>query len=206
MSHPFFDQIKSFPDFEAACRIEIINLPEAYRGKEKLKAILLGTDPTNKDIQEVLGLKVLNHPFGINSRYEKRFFSRHQENITQLGLDFNKEYFFVQNLCRNYFHNETTENIHWLGIAKSIWIDHLAEELSNLDPTLPVLATAEVITLALVPGSKKGQGKDIYSGKVVPNYYSPKLKRYVYPFYRHDFYRLTKWPAYTEFLKTKLNE
>lgn len=45
--HPFFEEIKDYPDFVPGCNPEITELPEPYIGTQEIKAILLGADPTN---------------------------------------------------------------------------------------------------------------------------------------------------------------
>lgn len=181
--------------------MRMTHLPEPYRGKNELKAILLGADPTNNGIRTNPGLKRLGKVFGINSRYEKDFFNPQKTNLSAIGLD--KDDLYIQNVCRNYFMDQTSKNDGWEMIAKH-WLPFLAEELSYLDIKLPVLATAEKIMKVLVPDIPPAN--EIYTLVKEPTFYSTALNRVVYPLYRNKDYTLSSnYPIYRDFLKQRLN-
>lgn len=193
--------IKADPSLAQYCRIRMTHLPEPYHGKNKLKAILLGADPTNNGDRTNPGLKRLGRVFGINSKYEKDFFNPQKKNLLAIGLA--KDDLYIQNVCRNYFMDQTSENEGWQVIAK-LWLPYLAEELTMLDSKLPVLATAEKIMKFLVPDIPTA--KEIYSMVEEPSFYSTMLHRSVYALYRNKDYILIKnYPDYRDFLKQRLN-
>ena len=67
----------------------------------------------------------------------------HSEQLKQIGLDWNRVY--SQNLCRNYFSDETGVNKIWKKVAEEFWIERLKEELSVFDPEIPVLLTSQLL-------------------------------------------------------------
>ncbi|HCO18554.1 MAG TPA: hypothetical protein DIT39_02935 [Tissierellales bacterium] len=177
------------------------HLPEPYHGKNQLKAILLGADPTNNGVRANPGMKRLGRVFGINSKYEKDFFNPQKTNLTAIGLD--KDDLYIQNVCRNYFMDQTSKNEGWQAIAK-LWLPYLAEELSVLNSKLPVLATAEKIMKILVPNIPTA--KEIYNMIEEPSFYSTVLNRSVYALYRNKDYILSvNYPNYRNFIKQRLN-
>jgi len=183
--------------------MELTKLPESYQGKKKLKAILLGADPTNKGVRGKPGLIILDTVFGIDSyEWERYFFSPQKINLSAIGID--KDDLYVQNVCRNYFNEETSNNKVWIQIAR-VWMPFLVEELSHLDSKLPILATAEKIMQFLI--LKVPPAKDIYKMDKEPDFYSTMLKRVVYPLYRNPKYYLSyRYPEYRDFLRRKINE
>lgn len=198
--HPFFTEIQNFPHLAAICDIKITELPIPYKGTGKLKAILLGADPTNNGTKDKKGLKEIKTVFGIGEYAE--FFRPQETNLKQINLD--KENLYIQNVCRNYFKEETSKNKHWSEVAK-LWMKFLKEELDTLDPEmkLPVLATSEVIMKVLV-GNEIARASAIYKNNI--SYFSEVLKRKVYALYRHPTYSLSSvnHTHYKEFLKTTL--
>lgn len=175
-------------------------LPKSYKGS-KLKAILLGADPTNNGTKELKGLIELKTVFGIDEYNE--FFRPQLINLNGIGL--NKENLYIQNVCRNYFKEQTSGNKQWSEAAK-IWLPLLNEELNGVDPDkkLPVLVTSEVIMKVLI-NSKVIKAREIYD-KCLP-FYSDILNREVFALYRHPAYTLSlksdKNNKYREFLKEK---
>jgi hypothetical protein len=200
--HPFFEIITSIPTLEIQCRTDLTTLPEPYRGKNVLKAILLGADPTNKGIKGKPGLIELDTVFGINSEFEKYFFGPQRINLKALGID--KDSLFIQNVCRNYFICETSNNKSWKEAAK-IWLPFLAEELISLDRKLPILITAEKIMKILIHDVPHAE--IIYRMEVTPYFYSAYLNREAFPLYRYPKYFLSdNWNDYREFLRQRINE
>lgn len=200
--HPFFNEIKKYPTIEKYCRTDLTKLPLPYSGKGKLKAIILGADPTNDGIKTDKCLKQLETVFGIGSEYEKYFFAPQMVNLKAIKL--NKDNCYIQNLCRNYFTVQTTENKHWKDIAK-IWLPFLADELSALDFDIPVFVTAEKIMKVLCP--EVPTATDVYNKCHKLTFFSKDLNRNVFPLYRQPTYYLSKnWPEYKEYLKQLINE
>jgi len=200
--HPFFIEIKKYPSFDNYCRTDLTNLPLPYNGHEKLKAILLGADPTNDGIKTDKGLKQLETVFGIGSKYEKYFFTPQLVNLKAIGLS--KDNCYIQNLCRNYFTAQTAENKHWKDIA-NIWLPFLADELSTFDSGTPVLVTAEKIMKVLCP--EVPAARDVYNKCQHLKFFSKDLYRNVFPLYRQPTYYLSSnWPEYKDYLKQMINE
>jgi hypothetical protein len=196
--HPFFLEIKHFPHLVPLCNMEWTDLPEPFCGKNRIKAILLGADPTNDGIKDNKGLKELSTVFGIGSDFEEFFFGPQMTNLKAINLT--KDDLYVQNVCRNYFTEQTTQNNKWQEFA-AIWMDFLKEELDRCDPKLPVLVTAEKILKSLIPFVPSAE--DIYKLRFLAPFYSEKLKRYVFPMYRHPKYMLARdlWQDYREHIK-----
>lgn len=201
--HPFFNEIKSYPDLELVCRTDIIYLPAAFKGTAEIKAILLGADPTNDGIQSNKGLKILDTVFGIGSDFEKYFFAPQLINLNVIEVK--KENLYIQNVCRNYFKEQTSENKKWEDVA-NIWLPYLKKELSFLDDNIPVFVTAERIMKLLV--TKVPSAKDIYSFNNKFQFFSTDLNRKILPLYRHPSYALSnnRWPGYTKYLKQIIDE
>lgn len=197
--HPFFTEINTFPELIDSCNLDITKLPEAYKGKRKIKAILLGADPTNNGVKNNQGLKELDAVFGIGSKYEKDFFSPQLTNLKHLGLT--KDELYIQNLCRNYFGEETSKNKHWNGIAQ-LWIKYLRKELVRFNKTIPVLVTAEKILRAIIPTKISASELYEHPEEYLP-FFSESLGRNVYPLFRNPKYYLSVQDAYKQFLLTK---
>jgi len=217
MIHPFFEEVKKYPDIADVCRLDITDIPQAYMGRGKLKAIMLGTDPTNNGLRGD-GLIKLHHPFGIESQYEKSFFNPQQRNVDTIHRfiqdtlvsrkghpdnNFSKDNLFIQNLCRNYFTLQASKNKKWYKTTR-LWIKYLAKELKDLNPNTPILATSAMITFALVPDAEKIPIKEVYLMGKEPDFFCEALGRHVYPFYRHTDYQLDKWERYLRFLTERI--
>lgn len=177
--------------------LDISELPNSYKG-ENIKAILLGADPTNNGLKGE-GLIPLKTVFGIGE-YDI-FFHPQLANIRAVGL--NQNNLFVQNVCKNYFKNETSKNKIWSDVAVN-WLPYLREELDGIDSErkLPVLATSEVIMNLLVDNLPKAT--TIYKDCI--GFFSSELERGVFAFYRHPRYSLSseRNGKYKKFLIKKL--
>lgn len=174
-----------------------VNWPKAYcEDIKKVKAILLGCDPSNGHDNN------LEFAFGINTNNPKlkNFFLGIEKNLNLIGLTRSDVY--VQNLCQNYFISETSKNPIWFYAAK-IWIEYLKEELSelNISKDIPVLLTAEALYHVLLKDKvKKYKSKLLYENlTLVPissndNY----LERPLIPLFRggRGYYNLDKWTEY----------
>ena len=166
--------------------------PVPFRGKQTIKAILLGTDPGNVSSGSTVRIPVV---FGLLTP-DSLYFRAMKENMDQVkGLELDNLY--IQNVCRSYFTCDTSKNKHWKAIAKELWIPHLKQELDFLfDPDIPVLVTAEII-LDVILKDKKPDAEDIYKNTIIFGKDQNHLIRTVLAFYRHTKYALTNWPEYT---------
>lgn len=162
---------------------------------QKIKAIVLGADPSTK------GKIQFEYVFSINSN-DKRYFAPIERNLNQIGLSVNEIY--VQNLIPEYLDSETSVNDEWEIVAAK-WVQKLEEELNSIDPeqVIPVLVTAERV-FKFLNNSITPKAKDIYSQKVnlTELYSNNKLKREIIPFYRNYHYSLEqmKWEGYRNVL------
>lgn len=187
MSHPFFTDLELQPQLQKVCRTDITSLPEAWTPSNPVKAIVLGADPTNDGVAGKRGLIELDYVFGIGHRHENPFWGAHKRNLDAVGLK--KEDVFVQNICRNYFKDQTSKNKYW-ELAAKLWIPYLKEELQQVPNQVPILATAETIMRFLVGDVPKPEV--IYQWERSYSFHSLKLEREVLPFYRHPQYSLVK--------------
>ena len=167
-----------------------MNLPNPYfTDIKKVKAILLGADPSNKSDK---GKEVqLEYVFGINGK-DKRYFAGIERNLAAIGLT--RYDIYAQNLIREYQPEETGKNIHWREVAAN-WLETLRNELDAFDPQrkIPVLVTAQAIidVLSLEP---LPPARDIYLSKAdgIVKADENWLGRTLIPFYRHYSYALGK--------------
>lgn len=199
--HPFFNEIKNYPNLSQEIRFDLTDLPDPYIGR-KIKAILLGADPTNNGIKTDKGLKQLATVFGIDSEYEKFFFGPQLTNLR--ALEISKDNLFIQNVCRNYFINQTGRNKKWNMVAE-LWIKYLKEDIDEY-PNIPILITAEKILKVLTKTTVKAS--DLYNNpeEHLP-LWSESLQRDIYPLYRHPNYYLSNKSNsdYRNYLRKKLS-
>jgi len=165
--------------------------PSPYRGKQTIKAILLGTDPGNVSVGSTVRIPMV---FGLSTT-DSPYFRAMKENIDEVkGLELDNLY--IQNVCRSYFTCDTSKNKHWQAIAKDLWLPHLVQELDfQFDPDIPVLVTAEII-LDVILKNKKPDAEDIYKNTIIFGKGQNHLNRTVLAFYRHQKYALKEWPEY----------
>lgn len=165
-----------------------------YINKNKIKAFVLGADPTNPAKIEI------EYVFGINSG-DRRYFASIERNLNAIGLTIDDVY--VQNLIQEYLKAPTAENDNWKNDAER-WLTVTKKEFDVIDPSgkLPVLVTAERIMKFLYPETPKA--KDIYFGlvKVPVAGNLNKLERPLIPLYRHFIYELSRCPEYQKHLLT----
>lgn len=163
--------------------------------KSKIKAIVLGADPTNESFKG--NEEDFVYVFGIGSG-DGRYFEPILKNLAAVGLTLIDIY--VQNLIPGYQDEETSKNRYWEEEAKK-WVNPLAAELNRLDPKrrIPVLATAERIVNLLVD-EKIPSASMIYTcdKSIHIPMFSKSLDRKIIPFYRHPRYRLEANAAYRE--------
>ena len=184
-------------------------LPQAYcpGGIEAVKAIYLGCDPTNNSYKIEF-----DHAFahGYEGAEFKQLVKAHTEQLKAIGLNWDTVY--AQNLCRNYFKDETGVNKIWKKVAGEFWIERLKEELSVFDLEIPVLLTSQLLLGVL--GDKETSryiAPEIYEGKIeipIPSAKN-KLGRPLIPLYRgkSSRYKVSyhlkypQWEKYKESIK-----
>lgn len=198
--HPFFTEIKNHSDLAEICRLDITKLPSPHRGENKIKAILIGADPTNNGTKANPGQMVLHKVFGIGQNCENDFFRPQLSNLKAFGLD--KEDIYIQNLCRNYFVKQTAENKEWNKVAE-LWVKYLINEIEDIDPKVPLLVTAEKIMKIFFP--KVLKASILYGMESEFSFHSEVIGRDVYPFYRHYKYNLNNSGKYRGYLMERLS-
>lgn len=166
-----------------------------------IKAIVLGCDPSNIHDQQ------LKYPFALETENKKLklFFSGIKANLKIIGLS--EETVYIQNLCQNYFMEETSKNKYWKKAAE-VWIPYLKEELNSLpiNKNVPVFLTAGMLyEVLLSKGVKKYKPKELYSnsGLLPIRAEDNLLERPLFPLYRGGFgtYNLRKWEEYGKYVK-----
>lgn len=162
--------------------------------------IILGADPTRI---------VKDNPLPFDTVFEldnekSPYFRSIQKNIKLIeGLSLENTY--VQNLCRNYFTKETSQNKFWVEIAKNYWAGFLADELDKMFPTsIPTLITTEFILKACLNNGKAEKAEKIYTDCLSISANDNLLGREMIAFYRHHKYSLDKWVEYRQFVAEKI--
>jgi len=174
--------------------------PEPYIGSGEIKAIILGADPTRM---------VNGNPQPFNVVFEldnerSPYWRGIGKNIGLLD-DLTMDNVYVQNLCRNYFWKETSQNENWTTIARNYWISVLNEELDRrFPPTIPVLMTTEFILQACLLNAPMHKAHEIYNDCLSYSWKDNLFGREVLALYRHHAYSLDKWSAYARFLSDKI--
>ncbi|MDP2722542.1 MAG: hypothetical protein Q8O72_07290 [Bacteroidales bacterium] len=184
--------------------LPVYSLPKAYcpGGTANVKGIYLGCDPSNSHSESLPF--VFAHESGL--KVFSSFLKAHTEQLKQIGLGWEEVY--TQNLCRNYFKNETSKNPIWAQVANEFWIKILKEELSQFDYKIPVLLTSAYLYHVLVTG-KKHKPIEYYQNTQpipIPSELN-KLNRPLIPLYRNRRkidYHLSNpaWESYRNKIKT----
>ncbi len=175
-------------------------LPKPYtpNDKSKIKAFILGADPSNfSDNNET---RKISYVFDIGR--DKRYFNSINHNLKEIGLSL--ENVFVENMVRNYMDKETQENTKWELFADK-WLPFIKQEFDQVgaNRNLPVFITAEIILKFLSSNPfELGTPSDYYNGirKIPIQPLENKFGRNLIPLYRHPFYELKNWNDY----KTKI--
>ena len=167
--------------------VDTTDWPKPYRGNQKIKAIVLGCDPTAFDRKDnPLRFEVV---FGIGGP-DKRYFNDIEKNLDCIGL--HRDDIYVQNLCQNYFTEESSKNKVWRGAAQ-FWIKELKDELSIFPDSVPILLTSELLYKVLLNETIEAErAKQLYSNPkeiLIPSEWN-RLERPLIPLYRHPRYRL----------------
>ena len=178
------------------------SLPLEYRGTGKIKAIILGADPTHIVVGKPIPMGMVFNLDRSNSPYWRGI----RTNLSQIkGLTMDN--IFVQNVCRNYFKLETSKNVFWVEIARNYWIPYLKNELDNEFPkTIPILMTTEfILNAALSNQNKIHSALSIYTQCLYISEKDNLFNRKLFALYRHPKYSLKSWREYCEFLAVQIN-
>jgi hypothetical protein len=175
--------------------------PNSFRGRGKIRAIVLGADPTHIVEDKPLKLKVVFGLDQINSEYWLGI----QNNLSLIS-ELQMDNIYVQNVCKNYFTKETSKNEFWPEIAKKVWLPELKIELDSLfDYKIPVFMTTEIILKISVHDTVKYlTASKIYTECLYVEEKDNFLNRKLFALYRHPRYSLSRWPEYCNFLKREL--
>ena len=188
-----------------------LELPQPYRGKGRIKLIVLGQDPTVKDVQARRNIHtVLNLD-------KKRSVTAYLSAVCAgLGIRL-AENVYATNFYKNFFIAPPTQ-IRDIDVFKEYspaWLPVLLEELAEF-PDLPVIALGEPILPSLVLGSELPRVKHFWgyvpewkTQKILPfGHLEPaenKLGRAIFPFpqqptLRKEFYTaiMDKYIAYVK--------
>lgn len=175
---------------------DYIPFPEPFLGKGKIKAIVLGADPSTKDNIR------FNTVFDLNGN-DKRYFTSIKRNLDAINLSM--ENIYVQNFCQNYFTKTTYDQSKNWWRASAIWYHFLKKELdSKFSLNIPLLVTSEMILHRLMYSYESKNRYYYEHPEVVPVESSPIASgRMIFPFYRHWKYNLNRpeWEQYKKRLK-----
>ena len=189
--------------------LPIIPFPKPYyKDITNIKAIYLGCDPSNKHSTS------LEFAFGLKSNLNifNKFHRDQLSNLEEVNLNWDNVY--VQNLCRNYFLKETSENLKLWKRAAKCWIPNLKDELKFINQKIPILLTSSYLYDVLIIGKwRKYKPIDFYTCKKdvpVPEEFNI-LQRPLIPFYRNrrkiDYHLSNQeWKDYKEKIKLLIKE
>ena len=154
-----------------------MNHPKPFcYNKSKIKAFVLGADPTNFSDQ---GKAVqIDTVFGIGSG-DHRYFDGILKNLEVIGLGLKDIY--VQNLIHEPLESETAKNDDW-EIHADNWLSITKAEFDKVDKSrkIPFLVTAERIMKFLVPSVPRA--REIYNGDTFIPFHNNLLDRPIYAF------------------------
>lgn len=171
-------------------------LPKPHVPNGKVRAIVLGADPSTRD-----GIP-FDHVFGLGGR-DRRYFAWLARNLTKIGLTLDNV--FVQNVVQNYCKAETSRNRNWQKLAK-LWLPELKRDLDQrYSRNIPVLISAGKIYFAL---REIEEEQDFDFSNLYESHFTPPeanvLGRRLYPFFRHGKYDLGNWSDYAEWVKGQI--
>ncbi len=189
---------------------ETLPIPGAYRGSSKVRAIVLGTDPTARDIKG--SIKQFQKVFNIGS--SNQYFAGIENNFKSVLGEYWKDGspimsgLYVQNLCTDYLEHETSSynKKSWCNFVKAGgYVEKLKKELSEFPPEIPVLITAEIlITALLIDEKSKKKASYYYNNLELIDAYENTLGRSLIPFFRHPKYKIKSWPQYAKVVENAL--
>lgn len=191
-------------------------VPAVYRGQGEIKLVILGQDPTVKNVKSRALIKtVLNLD---RSSHLQRYLS----GICQgLGLDLDQNV-YATNYIKNFFVRPPTqiEEINILETFSPFWLPLLRDELSQF-PSVPLITLGQPLLRAVInenvspnvrdywgyrPDWKTGRsgeysflepGENILSRQIFPFPHQPSMRKRFY---------LEKMDQYTDFVKGHLLE
>lgn len=174
------------------------------------EAIVLGADPTH-----IVGDKLtkMEKVFCLEKGEQSPYWRGIGSNLDQIGLTLNNVH--VQNVCRNYFKSEASENEEWVEIAREYWIPLLRKELDEqFAGGIPVLMKTQFILWAtLTDPSKRIKASKIYREYMAIPKEDNLLGRRLLAFYRHWHYslksrdrkkKLPDWTKYASFVRRQV--
>ncbi len=172
--------------------------------KSKVKAFVLGADPTNfsKNNNRV----DLDYVFGIGQN--PNYFRQILQNLNDAGLHL--EDIYLQNLLPEYQDKETGKNKEFKQNALEN-TEAIAKEFNKIDSSkkTPVFLTAyDIYEVVLNDDEAKISPLDIYNLKTeipIPAEKN-KLMRPLIPLFRHSNYAIADWPLYKEKIKEFIGE
>ena len=92
--------------------------------------------------------------FGLDKE-KSPYWNSINRNIKQLS-NLSMDNIFVQNICTNYFLQETSKNKNWIEIARDYGCGYLKQELdAKFDKTVPILMTTEFILYSIINNRNK---------------------------------------------------
>jgi len=185
--------------------------PDPFRGRGKIRLIILGQDPTVQNPEYRKKIKVtllLNQPGGLRIYLEKV--------CKALDIDLD-ENIYATNLLKNFFNvppdTKHKEDPKFFQIAAGYWIPLLREEIEEFE-NVPILPLGEPVLNCLIKDSNRVLIRN-YWGYEGPGQYGRNfdyikstdnvLSRIVFPFphipgLRHKFYR-QQMDGYLAFMK-----
>lgn len=185
-------------------------VPNAYKGKEKIKLIVLGCDPTNNN-----NIK-FNTVFNLDKN--RKYFGIIGKNLSKiLNMKDNKEkvmdYIYVQNLYKGYLDKETGKykKKEWSDLVKDS-VEPLSEELdlvTNNDKSIPVALTSEYLLLPLLKEQYLKEYKrfsNIYRDKKIIGKHENMLGRNLIALSRCRVYCSKEYDDYYKFIGEFLKE
>jgi len=175
---------------------EFLPFPKPYHGGSKIKAIVLGMDPSTNDH---IRFDTVFNLTGNDSRY---FFSI-RRNLEAINLSM--ENIYIQNFCQNYFTKPSYDQKRNWWRASAIWYSFLKKELDmKFDIDVPLLVTSEMIFHRLLYSVNEDNSYYYQNPENIPvESCFVKSGRMLIPFFRHWKYNLNRpeWLKYKEKLQ-----
>lgn len=176
---------------------QILSPAPFYINQQRVKAIVLGTDPSNASNNGQR--KILTKVFGIGDS-DPRYFMNILDNLKEVGLHL--EDIYADNLICDYLLSDTSRNKGWEKTAE-YYLDSCMARLRKIDihKKIPVLVTAERLYKFLINSGPLKPEYIYLHPEIIPILPEDnKLSRPLIPFFRNKSYSLSHWTEY----KTKL--
>ncbi|OGU56046.1 MAG: hypothetical protein A2V66_14900 [Ignavibacteria bacterium RBG_13_36_8] len=185
---------RNYPDLY----LDAETLPKAYTGKSKIRAIVLGADPSTNVYNERF-----KYVFGLEKK-DSKYFRIIGVNLASLGLSLDEIY--VENIIQNYCKVETSRNKIWWECAL-IWLEYLKRELDEkFNRNVPVFASSWEIFQVLVGKRplKNISPLSIYTKVRIIKASDNYLNRSLIGLFRHPRYLVARWPNYAAAVKNEI--